>query len=202
MQTEAAGRGFDYLLDGGAQQTRLKRWINDANHRINNVRPWTFLDVTTSGAAPIAITNLNRLERVVSAVDVNSPLTALPRAQLADMTGSLAITGAPVYFYLTASVSGVTVNVYPVSTATLTVDYQKVDTDMVASGDVPSMPDRFRPAIVDLAVAAALKDKSNWSEAQAAEQSAFALVDQMVDWDVMLSGQPGRQVIVGASDDW
>lgn len=198
LQAEVYARGFDYLNDGGAGVTRVKRWINEAMHQINDLERWCYLQASTSGAAPVTINDLGAIESVVDVANFN-PLTFMDRRDVTEYYADLTQTGNAQWYFVTG---GNTVNVWPVSTATLTVRYYKTQADMSANGDVPLMPDRFRGAIVDLAAARALRDVSNFDEAQAAEQAGLATVQRMRDWNVLQQGAGGYQVITGAAEDW
>ena len=198
LQTEFYARGFDYLNDGGTGATRAKRWLNEANHQINDLEQWSYLQASTTGTAPLTVSDLGLIESVVDVANLN-PLTFMDRRGVTEYYADLTQTGNAQWYFVTG---GNTVNAFPVTTATLTVRYYKVQTDMSANGDVPLMPDRFRGAIVDLAVARALRDKSNYVEAQAAEQAGLATVQRMRDWNVLQQGAGGLQVITGSSSDW
>lgn len=198
LQTEFYARGFDYLNDGGAGVTRAKRFLNDSMHRVNDMEPWCFLQTSTTGVGPVTINDLGYgIESVVDVANLN-PLMAVDRRLVTTEFADTTSTGYAAFYYVTG---GSTVNAFPVSTATLTIRYFKVQTDLSAGGDVPLMPDRFRYAIVDLAVAAALRDKSNFAEAQAAEATGMLIVQRMRDWNLLMQGSGGVQVMTGSSVD-
>jgi hypothetical protein len=73
-----------------------------------------------------------------------------------------------------------TLKVWPADTSTsLTVRYLKVPTDLSSGADVPVVPTRYQPLIVDFAVVRALKDRSNFAEAQALRASLEEDLDRM-----------------------
>lgn len=200
MLTEFYARGQDYMNDAGAGVVRAKRWINDANHAINEMEPWGYLQKAVTAVHPVVVSDLGRIEAVTDVANLN-PLVYIDRRDLIDTYGAIGTvtTVLPDYYYLTG---GNTVTVYPWNTSVeISVRYYKVDADMVNNSDVPSMPDRFRPAIVDLAVSYARKDKSDYAEAQAAEQAAMAVVGRMAQWNQLLPGAAGFQMQYGGSED-
>lgn len=198
LYTELYARGFDYLNDGGAGVTRAKRWINDAAHQIDDLEPWLYLQASTTGTAPLTIADLGRVESVVDVANRNV-LTFLDRRDVTDMYADLTTTGSPAYYFVTG---GTVVATYPVSTVTLTVRYSKVTADMSATTDTPAMPDRFRMAIVEYAVAQAYRDVSNWDGAAQATAAGDQIVRRMVEWNTLAQGMGTNQRITGASEDW
>lgn len=198
LQTELYARGFDYLNDGGAGVTRAKRWLNDAMHRINDLEPWLFLQDSTTGTSPITVSALGRIESVVDVANRRA-LTYLDRRDLTDYFADVSQAGSLAEFYYVTG--GTVVNTYPVSTATITVRFYKVQTDLSANGDVPLMPDRFRYAVVAYAAAAAYRDVSNGEQAALCEQEGDLIVRRMLEWNTLVPGMGGEQRITG-SGDW
>lgn len=194
MQTEVLARGFDYL-----DTTRLKRWINDAAHQIDDLEPWLYLQASTTGTAPLTIADLGRIESVVDVANLNV-LTYVDRRDVTDYVADLTTTGSPSMYFVTG---GTVVTTYPLSTRTLTVRYSKVATDMSATTDTPAMPDRFRMAIVEYAVAQAYRDVSNWDGAAQATAAGDQIVRRMVEWNTLAQGMGTQQRITGSGgDDW
>lgn len=198
LLTEFYARGFDYLNDGGAGVTRATRWINDAMHAIDEIDRWPYLEATASGAAPLSVTDLGEIETVVDTT-TNTVLEYMSREAVVDYYTDPSATGTPSVYYVTG---GNTVAVYPTRTSgSITVRYFKTGPDLSSGSDAPLMPDRFRMAIVEYAVAAALRDKSNYQEAAAASQAGDLIVARMRDRFALQAG-PDRQILTGASDDW
>lgn len=194
MQTEVLARGFDYL-----DTTRVKRFINDAAHAIDDVEPWIYLQAVTTGTAPVTVADLGRIESVVDVANLHS-LTYLDRRDLTDTYGDITRAGRPEYYVITG---GTSVTTYPTSTSTvLTVRYLKVPADLSANGDVPAMPDRFRMAIVERAVAQAYRDVSNWEGAAQAQAASDLIVQRMLEWHTLVQGDGGQQMITGSGEDW
>lgn len=164
LQAELLARGFSDMTSA-SDTVRIKRWLNDSMHEIDDMNDWPYLNTTTTGAAPLTIADLGTIESVTN---VTGGYTLQPRdrrdlrAQYADLT----TVGVAAFYYITG---GSTINVFPVQSGlTLTVDYWKVPADLSANGDVPAMPDRYRMAIVDLAAERASRDRGDEQGAQAA----------------------------------
>lgn len=198
LYTELYARGFDYLNDGGAGVTRAKRWINDAAHQIDDLEPWLYLQASATGPAPLTIADLGRVESVVDVANLNV-LTYVDRRDVTDYVADITTTGSPSMYFVTG---GTVVTTYPLSSRTLTVRYSKVAADMSATTDTPAMPDRFRMAIVEYAVAQAYRDVSNWDGAAQAQAAGDAIVRRMVEWNTLAQGMGTNQRITGASEDW
>lgn len=196
LQTEVFARGFQYLNDAGTGLTRVKRWINDANHRINDLEPWQYLQALTTGTSPISVTDLGRVLSVFDPADKRT-LSYLDERDLRDAFTVLSTTGTPEWYYIA---DGNVVATYPESTATLTIRYVKVQTDMSANGDVPLMPDRFRMAIVEYAVAQAYRDNDNPAAAASASAAGDDIVRRMLEWNTLLPGMGGEQRITQGGD--
>lgn len=176
LQTEVYARGLEYLDDGGAGQTRVKRWLNDALHEIDEAADWPYLTATTTGSAPLTIADLRTVECVTDVGNLNA-LEPVDRRVLREQFADLTQTGQPLYYFITG---GTTINVYPANTSTtLTVDYWKFGPDLSADADEPLMPDRFRMAIVHYAAAAGLRDAGDLTGAADARQAGDGVVAGM-----------------------
>lgn len=195
LRAELVARGFDYL-----SQARQDRFINDAMYAIDDLDTWSYLQANATGVTPLTISDLGRIESVANVANLQA-LTFMDRRDLVEDFADLTLTGGtPAYYYLTG---GTVLNAFPVAASvSLTVRYYKVAPELAAGSDVPLMPDRFRYAIVDYAVAKALEDVSNYAEAQAARASGDATVARMREWDLLQSGGASGQYITGASGDW
>jgi len=182
LLTEFYARGFGYLDDGGAGPTRAKRWINDAMHMVDEMEDWSYLQTSTTGTAPLVISDLRKIESVTDTTNHIS-LTRRSRAELNSEWAGLTIPGLGYSYYVTG---GTTINTWPANTSTtLTVNYWKYGPDLSSGSDAPLMPDRFRQCIVDYAVAAGLRDdeSADWLVAQ---QAGDQVVDRMRQWSGML----------------
>lgn len=194
LKTAVTDRGFEYL-----SAARVGQFVNDAIHEINDLEPWLYLQASTTGTSPVTISDLGRIESVVD-VSNRNPLGFMDRRDVTDYHADLTDTSSvPDYYFVTG---GTVVNTYPVSTVTLTIRYTKVGTALSNTTDTPDMPDRFRPAIIEYAVAQAFRDASNWEAAAQARAAGDQIVRRMVEWNTLSQGMGTSQRITGASEDW
>lgn len=156
MQTEIYDRGFDYLED--SDSARVKRWLNEAYLELCELYPWSFLETTSTGVAPLAITDVREVLSVVDTTN-NLKLSWVDRRTITDYNPDLSVTGNPTYWHLTDT----TLNVYPINTsASLSVWYIKVPTELSADGDLTLVPSRFQHLVLDGASIKAYKDSDNF----------------------------------------
>jgi hypothetical protein len=146
------------------------------SHEIDGPRRLALQARSTTGTAPLTIADLDVIECVDLTSAISRRLHPTDRRYLRDTYASLTTTGTADFYYFTGQT---TITTYPVTTATLTVDYWKVGPDLSAGGDVPLMPDRFRMGIVHYAVAAAL-GRGDEAGAQAAREDGDRVVSQMM----------------------
>ena len=175
MLTEFYARGFDYLHDNGAGTTRAKRWINQAYMDIVEADDWPWAQSSTTGVAPITISDLGTVESATNDT-AGAPLVFIDRRSLLDSYTDLTVVGSATYAYLT---NGTTVNSYPVSTDSLTVRYWKIPVELSSLTDSPLFPARYHYAIIDYACGRAYMDSDNPEMAQAARADGNALVQMM-----------------------
>lgn len=177
MQTEFQARGFADMT-AAADLTRITRWLNDAMHDIDEMYDWPYLQASTSGATPLTIADLRKLERVIDTTN-HQTLDQAARGEAADWDGDLTTTGSfPLSYYL---VGGNIVTLYPTSVLPVQVLYWKFGADLASAGDAPLMPDRFRMAIVDYAVAYGCEDRGDSVGAQSARALGDARVARMAE---------------------
>lgn len=195
LQTEFYARGMDYLNDTGAGQTRAKRWLNDAYHSINELGDWPYLEATVSGTSPLTISDLRSVDTVVDTTN-QRVLQQRSGSELQTWDANMTTqTGAPTDYYVAA---GNIITPYPGNAVTLLVRYWKVAPDMSADSDTPLIPDRFRYAIVDYAVASALRDDES-PDAVVAQAAGDLTVAKMRSWAGGLS--PDRTIMPLVGDD-
>lgn len=172
LKSRLNGPGYKHLTD-----TRATRLINRAYHRICEGDDWVWLRTSTTGSAPITVSDLRT---VLSVVDTTTQavLTHLDERQIIDNVDPiLTDTGTPEYYYRT---SDTVLSVYPANTSdTLKVTYIKVPTDLSADGDTPVVPTRYHLAIIDAAQCDALKDYGKYDEARACEANFQSLLNEM-----------------------
>lgn len=177
LQAEVFARGFDMFNDAGTGLVRVKRWINEAMHELDSEETWDYLFGSTTGSAPVTITDLDKVESVVDISALN-PLVQVDRASLLEDVADLTTTGPPLYWYKT---SPTVLAVYPVSTVTLTIKYYKFGPDLSAGADTPLVPDRWRQTIVEKTCAKAYRDSENYESAAQCASEYDRLVQQMRD---------------------
>lgn len=162
LKTELAARGFDYLSD-----TRLGRYINFACVEVDEPEDgmlWPYREASVTGVPPIAIADLGVVEMVTNAT-TNCPITPADYRTLVERHGDLSTAGTPCHWY-TGTPAGVQeLATYPVSTASINVQYYRVPPTLVSDGDIPLAPVRFHNVYVDVAVRMAYRDSDNHQEA-------------------------------------
>ena len=120
LRTELYARGFDYL-----SSTRANYFINRAYSELCEEEDWPFLEATTSGTAPVSITDLRTIETVIDTTATRR-LQPLDRRHILEDDYQLSTTGSPSCYYLT---SCNTLAVYPANTTdTISERYWKVPT--------------------------------------------------------------------------
>jgi hypothetical protein len=135
MRQELKSRLPDFLGD-----TRCNRLINEAYQEICEQEAWPFLEATTTGAAPLAISDLRDVLYVIDTTNDRKLISADVR-NVADTDPQFDTTlGTPYCYWL----SGDTVEVYPGSTDSLSVRYTRVPSDLASDGDTSVIPSRSR----------------------------------------------------------
>lgn len=173
LLTEFAARGFDYL-----SATRAGYYIDSA-YRVDIATDsdWPWLEATSTGAAPLTVSDLANVESVIDSTQ-KLKLRPLDRRNLTDdWDTNLATVGSPQWYYQTTST---TINVYPANTTnTLSVRYWKVPVALSAASDTPILPTKYHLLIVDAAVARAYEDDDEFAQAQTAWQSFQVRLNNM-----------------------
>lgn len=149
--------------DDARMAARVRRWLNDAARDVDQADRWEYLLATTTGAAPLTIADLDRVESVADVAN-DIALASVDRDELVTMFADLTTTGLATCWYRSAPT---TISVYPVSTISLTVRYFKFAPDMAAATDAPLMPDRFRQIVVERATGMGLRAIGDLNGAQA-----------------------------------
>lgn len=146
MRGEVQARGFSHV-----PPALIDRWINDAYQDVNDRFPWPFLFASASGTSPLTIADLAHVLMVTDTTN-SAPLKYADIRDLLEGDPKLISTGASEVWYL---VGGATVQIatYPTSTATYTVRYIKVPTDLTADADIPLAPVRFHDIYIEMACA-------------------------------------------------
>jgi hypothetical protein len=199
LLTEFYARGFDYLDDDGPGATRAKRWINQSYQEMCGMEDWPFLETSTTGTAPLTISDLGYIESVTN-VSQDRSLNFIDRRTLVERYPDLTTAGSATYAYLTG---GDTINTYPVGSDTLRVRYLRVVNDLDESTDQPVIPAKYQYAIIDYACGRAYMDSDNPEMAQIVRRDGDALVQQMRE-QFMVQQHQDTDIIVtyGYSSDF
>jgi hypothetical protein len=170
IRTEFSARGFSYL-----SQARADRFINEGFNDLATLEDWPFLYSTITGSSPIDLGN--NVRKVLSVASATTKLQEADRDDINDTDPQLAQTGNGVYWWREAE----TVYAYPNSTTQWTVRTVLYPTDMVAPTDEPAVPGAWRHLGIDFAVIRALRDRSNYQEADALLQAIGPDLERMRD---------------------
>lgn len=198
LLTEFYARGFDYLNDGGAGETRAKRWINQSYQEICGLDDWPFLHTSTTGTAPLTIADMRTIESVVN-TNTKQSIGFIDERTVTEAYPDLAISGSPQYAYM----SGDALSTYPTNSDTLKVTYFKVPTDLSSGTDQPIIPARYQYAIVDFACGRAYMDSDNVQMAQAVRADGDTVINSMREHLLYRQHQdPDQLVAYGFSTDF
>lgn len=192
---ELYGRGFDYLNQDSAGQTRAKRWVNQSYQQLCEEARWPFTEATATGLSPLSIPDLREVESVRGTV--GQRLQWLDRRTLIDSFGDLTTAGSGRYWYIEA---GNSLSVYPTGD-TVTVRYHKVPKELVNDFDEVVVPPRFADLIVDGAAIRAYKDSDNFEAVAALKQEWLDGVERMKRSLLYQHNGPEYIVEVTGSDD-
>lgn len=156
---ELSSRGFDYL-----STSRLNIMLNNAKNTLEDSFAWPWLETTTTGLAPLTISDLKYVLYVVDTTNMLE-LTGVDARDVALRDTIVTTAGAPDAWWLDGET---TLKTYPTSsTASLSVRYVKYSPELVADSDTPLIPVRYHPLWVDFAVVEAYQDSDNQSAAYA-----------------------------------
>lgn len=173
LVAEAQARGFDDLTT-----TRMGRYVNQAYKSICNRAAWPFLRATTTGTAPLTISDLRAVLNVVDTT-TNAKLYHADRRHLIESVDTLlTTTGTPTYWY---QESRTVIKVYPANTTdTLSVHYLKVPATLTGT-DSHLIPEEFEDLIIDGAVIRAYKDDDRLDDAATLSQFFNEGLREMMD---------------------
>lgn len=172
LRTALQARGFNHLST--TEQERFLNWAYTVD--ICEAENWPFLSTSTTGTAPVTISDLRTIESVRNTTQ-KQRIVPLIRSQVIDYDTDLTTSGTAFSYYLS---DGTTLATYPANTTdTLSVTYWKVPETLSADGDTPILPSRFHPLIVDGAVRRAYETSDEWDAAEAARQVFEGRLQQM-----------------------
>lgn len=157
LKQEIQDRGFDFLSDA-----RLGTFVNRAYQRVNESRPWPYLETSlTSQNAPITFTDLRQVLYVIDTTNKHV-LRGEDQRIIRQFDPDLEVSGNPEFYYLEGDV----MKVWPPNASTnLDIRYVKVPTDLTGT-DEPVFPSRFHYMIVEGALVIAYRDTDNLEAAE------------------------------------
>lgn len=179
--------GFDDL---GAD--RLKRWLNEAYHEVNEAEDWPYLETIASGASPVTTTDLRKLLSVTDTTNA-SILPVVARRWLMRVFASITTVATPAE-YAWYDNTTTQIKTYPVPAAppTVSVQYVKIPVDLAATTDTPVLPTRYHDLIVSGAIRRAYEARGDYQSAQAIDTEVQKGIAQMRT--ALLRPTPGREV--------
>lgn len=196
LQTDFFASGFSYLDDNGVGVVRAKRWLNQSYLEVCALEAWPFLETSTTGVSPLAISNLRH---VVAVLDTTNDvrLDYADYDSIVDLYPDPTVTGVPVFWYVAG---GTTVTVIPVnSTVSLAVNYLKVPTELSNASDTPLLPAAYHDIIVLGAWRRGLLDDSSAGDYTLIRSEWNGRIDAMRQ---ALLNVPRSQHLTFAGEDW
>lgn len=194
LRQELYDRGFDYL-----STTRARYFLNRSYLRACERYPWPFLETSTTGTAPLTISDIRAVLSVTDQT-IGSPLSFRDSRTVREEDPTLAATGNPDFWYLSG---GTTITVYPPNTTnTLLVGYIQVPDELTADADVPLIPSRFQYLIVDGACWYAYRDSDNSEMADSAFQSYDDAIEEMAESLMVPNMDSMTDIVIRGSVDW
>ena len=195
-RTELLARGFDYL-----SSSRANTMLTNAKNAFEDEWSWPWLEATTTGTAPLTISDL---KDVLSVVDTTNQvqLTGLDARDITDRDAIVTTAGSPDSWWLDGET---TLRVYPTSTSVqLSVRYVKFSPELANDSDTPLIPVRYHPVWLDYAVVEAYLDSDNFDAAAGLlnfvrQQRLPAMIEQYATRNRQ---NPGYVAVTWASDDW
>lgn len=170
-RTEIRNRGFDYLTD-----SRLNTFLNTASTEMDDAYPWPWLETTTTGTAPLTVTDLKNVLYVVNTSNECELLSLEFRDRVLG-DPNLTQSGAPAYW----SLDGLnTIVLWPATSVDLSVRYVKTSPVLSDAADEPLFPEQYHGVWVDRAVVECLKDSDNHEAANVLLGDVGRRVQQMV----------------------
>lgn len=183
LKTELQDRGFDHLGD-----TRRGTYINDAYHELCELEEWPFLIATSTGTAPLTVSDLREVVMVTDTTN-DRILRGVDERTLREWYPDLPDSADPEWYWLDGTT---TLRVYPLdTTSSLSVRYIKVPADLTGT-DTPVVPTRYHSLIVDLAQVRALSLNRSTDERANLAAALRGEVDRKVE--VMREVLMGRRL--------
>jgi hypothetical protein len=194
-RTELLARGFNYLDASGT--TRQDGYLNRALHLINESGPWEYLVTSSSGAAPLTVSDLRSVLSVVH-TSGKRYLKALDRRVILEQDPDQSRTGSPEFYWIDGLT---TVRVWPISTDSISVRYLKNETDLT-TGETPLLPARYHHVWIDQAAVLAYRDDDNFEAARELQASVDREIAGMLKTLTFRTfSNPDYIVMTGSSTD-
>jgi hypothetical protein len=198
-RTELSARGYSRFVS--ASPSRATVWLNAAKNRFEDYPyDWPWLKTSTTGTAPVTISDLRRVLSVADTTN-RTPLEPVNADAITEYGDTnLALVGPAQAWYLSAET---VLTTYPVGSGTLSVRYVKFSPELSADGDAPLIPLRYRSTWIDLAEAEALRyGVKDVATAAALEASVFARLREIAGVYAMQDQQAFTEsLMTGASTD-
>ena len=195
-RTELLARGFDYL-----STSRANIMLTNAKNALEDEYAWVWLEATTTGTAPLTISDLKDVLYVVDTSNQRQ-LTGLDARDITDRDAIVTTTGTPDSWWLDGET---TLRTYPTSTSVqLSVRYVKFSPELASDSDTPLIPVRYHPLWIDYSVIEAYKDAHRFNEANGllAHIRQFRLPQIIELYATRNRMNPGYAPVTWASDDW
>lgn len=187
LTTELSDRGFSHL-----SPTRLGRYINRAMHRIDGMYRWPYREDSGIGIPPLIIATLGQVEAVTNQSQSDYPLVESSYKDLTEWFGDLTTSGTPIYWYRAYVDGDPIIATYPISdTDTIGVQFWQIFADLTGT-NIPAMPTRYHPLIVDMAVMMAYRDMDAHAMAEAMRPEINQQILEMME-DMLPQQDPGFQ---------
>lgn len=195
MRTEFQARGFAYLT-----ATRCNTFLNEAYHALcewNGVQ-WPFLEATTTGTAPLTISDLREVLYVVDTT-TQDRLEQADSRDIVDLDPLVTTSGTAQRYWLDGLT---TLKVWPTDTGgSLSVRYIKVPADLANDSDTPVIPSRYHGLIVDMAEVFGMQERSDYSEAEQKMQLFAQRAEAMRVTLTERAGDDPDFIVVTRNDD-
>jgi hypothetical protein len=197
-QTELKARGGDYL-----STSRLTTFLNDAKNEFEDFYPWPWLETTTTGTAPLTISDLKascmwstrRSVQELTGVNAQFIVEDLGRDDHDDRHAGCVVAGRH------DDAEGVPGEH---DGRRCRVRYVKFSPELSAGADTPLIPVRNHNLWIDLAYVRVLKDTDDAGAAQALQADVNAKLAKLVETYAARNRQNSTTFVQlrGGAEDW
>ncbi len=194
-RTELQARGATYLSDA-----RCNSMLNSAKAELEDFWYWNWLETTTTGTAPLTISDLKQVLYVADTTNRSELWYMKAEDIVSQEYYDLAFTGTPEIFYLSSETQ---LSVWPVQAVSLSVKYLKVSPTLSADGDTPIFPSRYDDIWMDLAMVRVYKDSDDLDRAFALNKDCQQRLGQLIaQYEVKSLSNPRVARIDSGAGDW